>query len=195
MLKQTADGGVAEVDSETVFRSGDRIRLTVAITETAYVYVVARGSSGKWQVLFPSPEIGQGSNLIPKGLIYPIPAGHWFAFDEQVGEENLFVMVSRRPERDLDSLIYQLKESGADPAPSQNDAPVLMAANIPPVDDALIRRLRSEVIARDLVFEKVDDSGSTATADVMKPEKAVYIVNKTGANDSRVVADIKLQHR
>jgi hypothetical protein len=29
----------------------------------------------------------------------------------------------------------------------------------------------------------------------MKPEKAVYIVNKTGANDSRVVADIKLQHR
>jgi hypothetical protein len=193
ILKQI-DGGVTEVDSETVFRSGDRIRLTVATTETAYVYVVAQGSSGRWRVLFPSPEIGQGSNLVPEGLIYPIPAAHWFAFDEQVGQENVFVMVSREPEKDLDALIYQLKESGPDSAPPQ-DGPVLMAVNIPPVDDSLISRLREEVIARDLVFEKVDDSGSAGTGDVMKPEKAVYIVNKTGANDSRVIADIKLQHR
>ena len=196
LLKQVSGGGTVEVDSATVFRSGDRIRLTVATTETAYVYVVTRGSSGKWQVLFPSPEIGKGSNLIPGGVIYPIPAGHWFAFDEQVGEENLFVMVSRTPEKDLDGLIYQLKESGTEPAaPGGNEGPLLMAANIPPVDDAVISKLRQEVYARDLVFEKVDDSPPAESSQPVRAEKAVYIVNKTGANNSRVVADIKLQHQ
>jgi hypothetical protein len=196
ILKEVSGGGTIEVDAATVFRSGDRIRLTVATTETAYAYVVSRGSSGKWRVLFPSPEIGQGSNLIPGGVIYPIPAAHWFAFDEQVGEENLFVMVSRTPVKDLDGLIYQLKESGTEPAsPSSNEGPVLMAANIPPVDDAVISQLRGEVYARDLVFEKVDDSAPPAANQPVRAEKAVYIVNKTGANNSRVVADIRLQHR
>jgi hypothetical protein len=195
ILKEVSGSGTAEVDSATVFRSGDRIRLTVATTETAYAYVVSQGSSGKWRVLFPSPQIGNGSNLIPGGVIYPIPAAHWFAFDEQVGEERLFVMVSRTPVRDLDGLIYQLKESGADaPAPSK-EGPVMMAANIPPVDDAVISRLRDEVYARDLVFEKVDDAPPAADGQSVRPEKAVYVVNKTGANNSRVVADIKLQHR
>jgi hypothetical protein len=194
ILKQASGGSTTEVDSATVFRSGDRIRLTVATTETAYVYVVTRGSSGKWRVLFPAPEIGKGSNLIPGGVMYPIPAGHWFAFDEQVGEENLFVLVSRTPEKDLDGLIYQLKE-GTAPAPGPNEPPLLMAANIPPVDDAVISRLRQEVYARDLVFEKVDDGPPAQSGQPAKAEKAVYIVNKTGANDSRVVADIKLQHQ
>ncbi|MEX2299377.1 MAG: DUF4384 domain-containing protein [Bryobacterales bacterium] len=195
ILKQVSGGGTTEVDGDSVFRSGDRIRLTIATTETAYVYVVTRGSSGKWRVLFPAPEIGQGSNLIPGGVIYPIPAGHWFAFDEQVGTENLFVMVSRTPERDLDSLIYQLKESGGNATPSPDEPPVLMATNIPPVDDTVITRLRSEVYARDLVFEKVDDTVPAAGGETIRPERAVYVVNKTGADDSRVVADIKLEHR
>ena len=195
ILKEAPGGGTVEVDSATVFRSGDRIRVTVATTETAYAYVVTKGSSGKWRVLFPSPEIGQGSNLIPGGVIYPIPAGHWFAFDEQVGEEKLFVMVSRTPVKDLDGLIYQLKESGTQPdEPGGNRPPVMMAANIPPVDDSVISHLREEVYARDLVFEKVDDTVPAAGEQPVRAEKAVYIVNKTGANNSRVVADIRLQH-
>lgn len=196
ILKDVSGGAAVEVDRDTVFRSGDRIRLTIATTETAYVYVVTRGSSGKWRVLFPSPEIGQGSNLIPGGVIYPIPAAHWFAFDEQVGTENLFVMVSRTPEKDLDALIYKLKESGdAPPPPSSDEPPLLMASNIPPVDDSVVSRLRSEVYARDLVFEKVDDTAPAAGGETVRPERAVYVVNKTGSNDSRVVADIKLEHR
>ena len=196
ILKEVSGSGTAEVDSATVFRSGDRIRLTVATTETAYAYVVSQGSSGKWRVLFPSPQIGSGSNLIPGGVIYPIPAAHWFAFDEQVGEERLFVMISRTPVKDLDGLIYQLKESGVEPpAPGRNEGPVLMAANIPPVDDSVISRLREGVYARDLVFEKVDDSPPAEAVQPVRAEKAVYVVNKTGANNSRVVADIKLQHR
>jgi hypothetical protein len=195
LLKEVPGGGTSEVDSATVFRSGDRIRLTVATTETAYAYVVSQGSSGKWRVLFPSPEIGKGSNLIPGGVIYPIPAAHWFAFDEQVGEERLFVMISRTPVKDLDGLIYQLKESGTEPAAPGGEGPVLMAANIPPVDDSVISRLRQDVYARDLVFEKVDDSPPAQASQPVRPEKAVYVVNKTGANNSRVVADIRLQHR
>ncbi len=193
ILKEVPGGSTTEVDSATVFHSGDRIRVTVATTETAYAYVVTQGSSGKWRVLFPSPEIGKGSNLIPGGVIYPIPAAHWFAFDEQVGEEHLFVMVSRTPVKDLDGLIYQLKESGGQQGGDQ--PPVMLAANIPPVDDSVISHLRDEVYARDLVFEKVDDTAPTAGEQPVRAEKAVYIVNKTGANNSRVVADIRLQHQ
>jgi hypothetical protein len=61
---------------------------------------------------------------------------------------------------------------------------------MPPVDDALVGRLRNQVYARDLVFEKVDDS---TPGD--KKEKAVYVVNPTGSPESRLVADVTLKHQ
>ena len=195
-LKRQGQGTI-EVDTSTEFKSGDRIRLTVESNDSAYLYLVLLGSSGKWSVLFPSADIAGGNNHIESGHRYTIPAQHWFAFDEQVGEEKLFILLSRQPEEDLEGLIYSLQEPAATqpaaqpvaPAPQQEEK--LLMAQAMPIDDSLIGQVRETVYARDLVFEKVDDTDASGG----QGEKAVYIVNRTGDDDSRVIADVTLIHK
>lgn len=189
LLKRT-DSGVEEVDTATAFRAGHRIRLSVEVNDPGYLYIVNRGSSGAWTVLFPSSEIAGGDNRVLPGRRYEIPSGYTFTFDETPGEEKLFVVVARRPEADLEKLIYNLGEKGA-PEPDQRQPKVMLAANISRIDDMLVGRLRN-AYARDLIIEKVDDK---APVNSRPPEKAVYTVNPSGRSDARVIADITLIHR
>ncbi len=183
-----------EVDPDTVFRSGDHIRVAVQSNDEGYLYIVMKGTSGSWKVLFPSAEIADGSNRVASGQQYliPPPPGH-FAFDEQAGEERLFIVLSRQPEPSLEKLIYSLGSAGPGPKghPAEANEPPkhLLTASLSPVDDAVVGRLRNQVYARDLVFEKVDDS---TPGD--KKEKAVYVVNPTGSPESRQVADVTQKH-
>ena len=97
VLKRNAAGEYQEVDADTVFHSGDRIRLEAQANSTGYLYVVAQGSSGNWQVLFPSREVSNGSNQVHRGETRMVPAGNQgqFVFDEQPGTEKLFFVLSR----------------------------------------------------------------------------------------------------
>lgn len=190
IVKQVAGGPAAEVDPDAVFRSGDRIRLAIESNDNAYLYIIQRGSTGNWSLLFPSPEISGGDNRIERGKHYLIPAGYWFAFDEEPGEEKLFIVLSRHPETDLEQMIYSLQRG--QPASPSGEAPAktLVAAASQPIDDSVVSRIRGDVAARDLLFEKT--AGSAAAS---KKEKAVYVVDPSGRPDSRVIADITLQHK
>jgi hypothetical protein len=199
-LRNAGGDEYREVDPDTVFHSGDRIRVAAQSNDEGYLYIVMKGTSGSWKVLFPSAEIADGSNKVVSGQQYliPPPPGR-FAFDEHAGEERLFIVLSRHPEPSLEQLIYSLGSTSPGPEgrpsgqPAEATEPpkqLMMAANIAPVDDALVGRLRNQVYARDLVFEKVDDS---TPGD--KKEKAVYVVNPTGSPDSRLVADVTLKHQ
>ncbi len=182
-------GSAVEVDADTVFRAGDRIRLSVEANDSGYLYIVTRGSSGVWKVLFPSAEIEGGSNRVERGRRYGIPSGYTFTFDEQPGAEKLFVVLSRRPEADLEKLIYSLGQRSPAGESSPEAAPkVLLAQSNAGIDDALIGKFRT--YSRDLIIEKVD-----AATPGPEAEKAVYAVNASGAADARVVADVTLQHR
>ena len=190
ILKKTGDEQ-AEVNPDTVFHAGDRIRLSVQTNTDGHLYVVTRGSSGTWKLLFPSGEIEGGDNSIQKLVSYQIPAGYTFTFDEQPGEEKLFIVFSRQPEADIEKLIYSLGQGGSTPAATEPTAPArpkLLLASAAFSDD-MIGKLRN-TYARDLIIEKVDDQQSG-----MKQEKAVYAVNPTGSADARVVADITLKHQ
>ena len=186
-LRKSDGDEYREVDPATVFQSGDRIRVSLEANDAAYLYVVMKGSSGSWKVMFPSPEIAGGYNRVEGGRPFTIPpAPGRFAFDEQIGDEQLFLVLSRKPEASIEELIYSL---GSGSPATQEKAPqhVLMAQNLP---DSLVGRLRNAVYARDLVFEKVDE---TTVGD--GKEKAVYVVNRTGDPDSRLVVDLTLKHR
>jgi hypothetical protein len=182
ILKRQGDEQ-AEADADATFHAGDRIRLAVEANDDGYLYVVNRGSSGTWKVLFPSPEVKEGDNRVHKRVRYEIPAGYTFTFDEQAGEEKLFIVLSRQPEPDLEGLIYSLGQTGK---PAAEKPKVLMASAA--FGDDVIGRLRT-AYARDLIVEKVDDEHTA------KKEKAVYAVNPTGSADSRVVADLTLKHQ
>ncbi len=179
ILKETQPGATAEVDAAGVFRSGERIRLTVQTNADAYLYIVLRGSSQSWSVLFPSAEVAGGDNFLRRGARQEVPAGHWFTFDDRPGTERLFLVLSRQPVTDLEKLIYAVREAPSAGRPAKT----LLAAGRP-IDDALIGRIREKVYTRDLIFEKVDEK-----------EKAVYAVEGAGGADSRVVVEIALEHR
>jgi len=191
-LRSAGGDEYREVDPDTVFHSGDRIRVAAQSNDEGYLYIVMKGASGSWKVLFPSAQIADGSNRVSSGRQYLIPPPpDRFAFDEQAGEERLFIVLARHPEPSLEQLIYAL--GSGSPAPAEaNEEPkhLLTALNMPPVDDALVGRLRNQVTTRDLVFEKVDDS---TPGD--KKEKAVYVVNPTGSPESRLVTDVTLKHQ
>jgi hypothetical protein len=187
--KRDASGKFQEVDADSTFRSGDRIRLGVDSNTSGYLYVVMRGSSGNWRLLFPASDVDSGNNRIEKGTSQQIPAGATgqFVFDDQSGTEKLFLVLSRRPEPDLDKLIYSI--TGASNTSSERT--LVAGAKI---SSELVDRLRDDVKSRDLVFEKVDEMTIQTNGNEVKSEKATYVVNPNRTDDARLVVDVALKH-
>jgi hypothetical protein len=185
----------ADVSANTVFHNGDKIQVGVEVSEPGFLYIVTRGSSGTWELLFPSLKIENGDNRVgPKGR-YVVPQGYVFAFSGKPGTEKLFIVFSRRTEPEIDNLIYSLQDSKNNPAgepvreePAQ---PELMVGMMP-IDDSIVSRLRA-TYSRDLVIEPVNEKGDSGQPG-HDAEHSVYIVNPKGGADSRVVADISLAH-
>lgn len=202
-----------EVPVDTAFRSGDRIQVAVETNESGYLYIIARGSSGAWRPLFPSPEVEGGSNRIEANTVTTVPSGYVFTFDEQAGEEKLFLVFSRQPEPSLENLIYDLgtKPAPGSPAkaspvatPELGSGPkVLLAVNSMDIRDDVVGSLR-RAYSRDLVVEKVADGPGDSNYGAVRPlnasyvpdmKIATYVVNPSNAKDARVVADLGLVHR
>jgi hypothetical protein len=191
LLKQIGNNETVEVDPYAVFHSGDRIRLSIQANDNGYLYIIVRGSSGKWSPLFPSKEIQGGNNAVENGGRYEIPlAGVWFRFDEHPGEEKLFIVLSRQPEPDLERLVQSLRGDAKATSSPESSISSTESGSIQVVDDAVVGKIRGQVGTRDIVFEKVDDKTPGE-----KKEKAVYVVNKTGSADARVVVDVSLNHQ
>jgi hypothetical protein len=197
IMKRLSTGQFSEVDPDTVFRSGDRIRLTVESNNSGYLYIVLRGSSGRWNLLFPNAEIMGGKNLVEGGNRYEIPLGTAsFQFDETPGVEKLFLLLARNPEPDFEKLVQSLKEktpeasatpSSPTASSSQGGGSVQVVSSL---DDSAINKSRGRVATRDLVFEKVNEENIGA-----KSEKAIYVVNRSSSPEARVVVDVSLNHQ
>lgn len=189
-IAKVTETGEHDVSPDTTFRSGDRIRVNFQSNDAGYLYIVMLGSSGNWQVLFPSAAINKGDNRIEAGHNYSIPrAPGTFRFDDNAGQEKLFIVLTRQPEPNLDKLIYSLTPTNSPTAAPEAPPKRMFAANSS-VDDSTIGKLRNQFAARDLVFETVDENTPGE-----KKEKAVYVVNPTAKPDSRLVVDLKLQHQ
>ena len=194
-LRYDSSGDAEEVDADHVFHSGDRMKIRLETNSDGFLYIVMKGTSGSWRVMFPSKEYGNGDNRVRSGQVYELPRNTRFAFTGKPGAERIFLVLSRNVVPDLEELIYDLhgrpEPVGNNPAApaTTSEPPKTLLASLGTVDDALIGRLRNAVYARDLVFEKVDE---TTPGD--RKEKAVYVVNKSAASDARLVADISLKH-
>lgn len=190
ILKKSGDNMI-EVPASTIFHAGDRIQINVQTNQAGYLYIISQGSSGTWKPMFPSAEVEDGSNHVEGFRSYILPPKSRILFDEQAGNEKLFVVLSREPAPDLEKLVYSLQGASV-PAPKKEEPtkgkPLLVMASAK-IDDATVGRLRN-TYSRDLVIEKVDENTPGA-----RKEDAVYVVNPTGSSDSRVVADLQLVHQ
>jgi len=190
ILRKAGDA-MEEVPPDTVFHTGDRIRVSVQTNGPGYLYIVSQGSSGTWKPIFPSPEVADGDNHVEGWRSYTLPPGSNIVFNEQTGTEKLFIVLSREPEPGFENMIYSLqgRKPVSTPKPQEPARPKQLLTASVNIDDATVGRLRN-TYARDLIIEKVDE-----TTPGQKKEKAVYVVNPTGSSDSRVVADLKLVHQ
>jgi len=190
---QKTDGGRStDVPADTTFHSGDHIQLSLEVNDTGYLYVVSQGSSHKWSALFPSSEIN-GDNSVQRGHAYTVPPGtKAITFDDTPGEEHLFVIFSRQPVQEIDSLIFSLKGGRQTPASdTRRERPVAdtLMATARPIDDSEIAAMRA-TYTRDLIIEDLGHEPAGQPQD-----KSVYVVNPKGSAESRVVADISLNHK
>ena len=186
------DGNKKEVPTTKAFKSGDRINVRVEVNDFGYLYILSRGSSGKWSPLFPSPQIAGGDNRVGPNQAYTIPAGFVFKFDDNPGQEQIFVIFSRKPETDLDSLIYKVSpdRKNSPNSPVQQAPGIILAANFS-IGDPFVDRVRT-MYARDLVVEKVDGEVKTSSLGP-RFEHASYVASKR-QDDPRVVAEVTLIH-
>jgi len=161
------------VDPSAVFRAGDRVRFTLETNTDGYMYLIARGTSGKWKYIFPHPLINEGKNLVAKGQKYPIPPHDWLRFDENPGEEEIFVVLSTAKIDPLESILQPQQRQSAQAVP-----------------ESIIEELNSHVRARALVFEKEET--------VIRPTSATpqvantYVVNPDA--DSYFLTKVVLKH-
>jgi len=137
-----------------------------------YLYLVQEGSSGKWDMLFPNPQINGGVNAVRKGQKYTIPSQGWFVFRDPPGAERAFVFLSKEP---LETL------PGFKQPVTKNEA----------VNQAVVDDLKSKIKSRDLVFEKDKpaDSGGPGAKN-----QAMFVVNRDELGKS-VSTTIQLVHQ
>ncbi len=117
-LVQVVNAAEREVSPQSTFHSGDMVRVKIEGNRNGYLYVIARGSSGNWKPLFPS--LRHQRRRKPRSAA---PALHSafrsqaFTFDEQPGEERLFLIYSVEPIPDIGSMFPSLVQ------PAQADKP------------------------------------------------------------------------
>jgi len=193
-LTQVVNGAESEVNPTATFHSGDMVRVKVEGNREGYLYVIARGSSGNWKPLFPAPDINGGDNRIAPHRGYRLPSDtQAFTFDEQSGEERLFVVFSAEPVKDMDELIPSLSAPVVKPGKEMPAPGPMIVASANPINDDMVSRLRN-TYSRDLIVQTVTPStpAPASVGPATLPESAVYVVNRSGG---RVVADIKLEHK
>jgi len=169
IIQSRGSDGDVDADPAETFHSGDRVRFAFASNVDGYLYVVQRGTSGQWTVLFPDPEANGGRNAIRKGEDYFVPNNGWFAFDETPGTEEVFVVLSTQP---LDAL-------------PGFETPVTRRES---VTASVVDGLQRSIQSRDLMFEKE----RPAVVDG-RTRQATYVVNRAELAN-RVAAFIPLQH-
>ena len=169
VLRRGSNGDAVEVAPDTTFASGDRIRFVFEPNVDGFLYVVQRGSTGRWSMLLPHPQIKGGRNAVTRFADVTIPPEGWFRFDDNPGTEQVFVYLSKEP---VDTL-----PGGA--------RPVVTAQTVEP---PTVIELANSVRSRDLVFESEDADADTGAG------LAAYVVNQDGVGGP-VAWTVELHHR
>jgi hypothetical protein len=189
LLKVGEGGELSEVSPETTFHSGDKLKISLMANQSGYIYIIQQGSSGSWRPLFPAPGDLPESNRLEAGRIYQVPSGKSFQFNQQTGEERLFLLLSRQVVSDLDGVIFTLRQQEKGTAPPAGPVQDQVEASNR-ISDELVQKLQT----RDLT--EVEDAPQE-TKDPALGETAIYVVSQ-GKGDSaasQVFANLVLDHR
>jgi hypothetical protein len=104
IFKRDEKGRAVRVDPSEHFKSGDRVRIMLEPNIDGYLYVFHTEGEGEPQMLFPDARLGEGRNMIQAHVPYEVPSSfdpnserQWFVFSGDPNIENLFIVISRQP--------------------------------------------------------------------------------------------------
>jgi hypothetical protein len=174
-------GDEQPADPDKDFHQGDCLSLRVQSNYDGYLYVLQRGSTGKWDVLLPSTLMSDETNVIRANTTTKIPANYCFAVDSSRGVEHVFVVLSRNAEdvNALNSAVRALHPSNANGSGSQ-PTPALTQE---------MASLRDRLQARDLSIRKI-----SKPVEAGESPNTVYVINTTRTPSDRIVTEIPLRH-
>ena len=178
ILLKTPDCDIRDVDSSHKFRSGDGIRLWFESNVDGFLYVLDKQSSGVETLLFPHPEINNGTNNVERGISYPVPVTAWFIFKGVPGEERLTAIVSKTPLKTVPQL-----------ARPQEHGPISIVS--------VLEELSRSVRPRDLVLfqEKAPVSRIPPQPAQSAATQATIVINTSASNNTAAYTEISLRHQ
>ncbi|MDR2161121.1 MAG: DUF4384 domain-containing protein [Desulfovibrio sp.] len=144
-LDLTRSGETMSVTPSHEFQSGDKVKLRYTTNADGYVYWLAKMSSGKYAVLFPTPQTGM-DNFIKKNEEHTVPVKGAFRFDDTPGTESLLMIFS-------DGKVPELEQAVAEAAGQKTNTVDRQATQVASVE----QKNTSKRKTRDLVFEEEED--------------------------------------
>lgn len=105
-IKVDREFAVEHVKETEVFVSGEKFHLRVTTHHDGYLYILNRGTSGRYNILYPRPEVNNGSAFVPGWQHVIVPAHGAFQFDVQLGVETMIVCASEKAIPELDRVVH-----------------------------------------------------------------------------------------
>lgn len=91
----------------SVFASGEKFQLRITPEQDCFVYLLNRGTSGRYTMLYPRPESAGERSEAERNRTATLPTRGSFQFDMQSGTEELILCVSRKPHPALERVVRQ----------------------------------------------------------------------------------------
>ena len=142
-VEMTRDGETITVLPTEEFKSGDKVRLIFSTNRDGHIYWLSKGTSGEYQVLFPTAQAGM-DNKVVRNQEYTVPTKGAWRFDDNKGTETVVCILAPEPIADLDKAV-QLADAG-----NKEEASRLVAS--------IVDAHETNRTTRDLVFEEEDEN-------------------------------------
>ena len=141
-VEMQRNGQTTTVLPSEEFKSGDKVRLIFSTNKDGHIYWLSKGTSGQYQVLFPTAKAGM-DNTVTRNKEYTVPTRGGWRFDNNKGTETLVCVLSPDSIPDLDKAV-QLSDAG-----NRQDASKIV--------EGIVNEHETKRTTRDLVFEEEDE--------------------------------------
>jgi hypothetical protein len=193
-VERQETAGWRAVNPATVFAAGDRLRFRVSTSFPGYLYVTDRGTSGSYDLLFPTSDTGS-DNRIAASKDYTVPARQgWFRVGGPQGHDIVYWVLSPT------ELGHQYRPLPPPPAPGA------VPPSIQPRCDDAIFKARGECIDASAGVKPVQPgeklpetlngaAGANSRDLVFTEEQGQAVVSSPKPLSGPIIYELRLAHR
>lgn len=182
ILKQGKEGAETEVAPTEKFEAGATLNLTVEVNAPGFLYILKRGPSRIWTVLYPGTEQKESpappDSRVESRTRLEFPLAGAVAAKNQPVRTDAFILYSRQSQPDLNSIIALIS---GDPSQGGSRAALI---------DAYIQRARRNAELQHFLVQTMESTKKGAPK-----ERAVYVVDPSPDPSSPLFVEISVSQQ